>query len=153
MHDRRCPLMTGRPAVTAARGVVRTALYTRSGVRHVKSIDRRLMSDYSVVEHQSSDFGRLVREEVTHVDSVTLEALTAVVLVCLGLLLGTAWTTQALQPRLRRQAEERRQLNEEWAALRIAHEQQNRCPHCGIPWAECYWYIAPTIVDDPLDDD
>jgi hypothetical protein len=81
------------------------------------------------------------------------QALTAVVLICLGLLLGTAWTIQALQARLRRQAEERRRLNEEWAALRIAHEKQNRCPRCGIPWAECYWYIAPTIVDDPFDDD
>jgi hypothetical protein len=34
------------------------------------------------------------------------------------MLLGTTWTVQALQPTLRRQAEECRRLNEEWLALR-----------------------------------
>lgn len=34
----------------------------------------------------------------------------AILLVCVGLLLGASWTTQALQPKLRHQAEERRRL-------------------------------------------
>ncbi|MDQ4032541.1 MAG: hypothetical protein M3332_09840 [Actinomycetota bacterium] len=48
---------------------------------------------------------------------MTLTVLGAVLLICLGLLLGTTWTPQALQPKLRRQAEERRRLNEEWVAV------------------------------------
>jgi hypothetical protein len=51
---------------------------------------------------------------------VTLQLLSGVLLVCLGLLLGMTWTIQALQPKLRRQAEERSRLNEEWSAVRMA---------------------------------
>jgi hypothetical protein len=74
-------------------------------------------------------------------------------LVCLGLLLGTTWTIQALQPRLRRQAEERRRLNEEWAAVRTIRSLRGRCPRCGIALAERPRYLAPGIVEDPPDDD
>jgi hypothetical protein len=84
---------------------------------------------------------------------VTVQVLSGILLVCFGLLLGSTWTVQALHPRLRRQAEERRKLNEEWAALRTAHEQRHRCPRCGILLDERYWYIAPAIVNDPTDDD
>jgi hypothetical protein len=87
------------------------------------------------------------------VDTVILQVLSGILLVCLGLLLGSAWTVQALQPRLRRQAEERRRLNEEWEALRTAHEQRHRCTRCEPPLDECYWHIPPVIVNDPLDDD
>ncbi|HET9256824.1 MAG TPA: hypothetical protein VFO16_16720 [Pseudonocardiaceae bacterium] len=55
----------------------------------------------------------------------------AVMLMCFGVLLGTAWTTQLLQPRLRRQAEEQRKLNEEWLALRAVRRGRATCPHCG----------------------
>jgi hypothetical protein len=79
--------------------------------------------------------------------------LIGVLLVCFGLLLGATWTIQAAQPRLRRQAEERRMLNDEWAALHVARQQLNVCPRCGIPVAECYQYLAPAMVNDPLDDD
>ena len=82
-----------------------------------------------------------------------LQVLGGILLVCFGLLLGSTWTIQALHPKLRRQAEERRRLNEEWAALRTAHEQRQRCPRCGIPMDERYWYIAPAIVNEPPDDD
>ena len=44
--------------------------------------------------------------------------LCAILLFCLGLLLGSSWTLQAVQLKLRRQAEERRKLDEEWSALR-----------------------------------
>jgi cell division protein FtsL len=84
---------------------------------------------------------------------VILSILGAVMLVCLGLLLGSTWTTQALQPKLRRQAEERRQLNEEWSAVRTAHEQRGKCPRCASLLTERDWYIAPTIVEEPSDDD
>lgn len=58
-------------------------------------------------------------------------ALAAFVLFCFGLLLGAAWTTQFLQPKLCQQAEERRRLNEEWAALIDARAALERCPRCG----------------------
>ncbi len=62
---------------------------------------------------------------------MTLQVAGGVLLVCLGLLLGTTWTVQVLQPTLRRQAEERRRLNEGWAAVRAAHHQRRRCRRCG----------------------
>jgi hypothetical protein len=79
--------------------------------------------------------------------------LAAALLVLLGLLLGWAWTNQALQPKLRRQAEERRRLNEEWLAVRAARRQQAECPRCASPLSEQDWYYAPTLVEDPPDDD
>ncbi|MDQ4092431.1 MAG: hypothetical protein M3143_03135 [Actinomycetota bacterium] len=84
---------------------------------------------------------------------MTIEVLVAILLVCLGILLGTTWTTEALQPKLRRQAQERRRLNEEWSAVRTARWQRGTCPRCASLLAERDWYIAPTIVDDPPDDD
>ncbi len=65
-------------------------------------------------------------------DTVVLHLLVAVLLVCLGVLLGATWTIQILQSRLRRQAEERRRLNAErhrlnaeWAALRAARRHRH----------------------------
>ncbi|MGH3881989.1 MAG: hypothetical protein ACRDRY_16830 [Pseudonocardiaceae bacterium] len=84
---------------------------------------------------------------------MTLQVLGAVVLVCLGLLLGVSWTTQLLEPKLRRQAEERRRLNEEWSAVRTARRQRGKCPCCACLLTERDWYFAPTIVEDPPDDD
>lgn len=72
---------------------------------------------------------------------------------CLGLLLGATWTTQALQPRLSQQAEERRRLNEEWSAVRTARRQRGQCPRCGSPLSGQDWYLAPTPVQDPPNDD
>jgi hypothetical protein len=74
-------------------------------------------------------------------------------LVCFGLLLGASWTIQALQPKLRRQAEERRKLNEEWLAVRTARRQRRECPTCGSQLCEWYWYVAPTAVEEELDND
>ena len=84
---------------------------------------------------------------------MNLQVLSGVLLVCIGLLLGGTWTTQALQPRLRRQAEERRRLNEEWLAIRTAHRQRGECPRCGSPLSQECWYIAPTTVEDQPDDE
>lgn len=71
---------------------------------------------------------------------VTLQVLGAVMLLCLGLLLGTSWTIQAVQPKLRRQAEERRRLNEEWLAVRAARRRQDECPRCAVSLMEQPWY-------------
>lgn len=77
----------------------------------------------------------------------------AALLVCLGLLLGATWTAQALQARFRRHAEERRRLNEEWAAVRTTRGHEEDCPHCGYPLTEQDWYVEPTLVEYPPDDD
>lgn len=71
--------------------------------------------------------------------TVILQVLGAVLLVCLGLLLGSSWTIQASQPKLGRQAEERLRLNEEWAALRTAHPRRGRCPRCASPLSDRDW--------------
>jgi hypothetical protein len=85
--------------------------------------------------------------------AVTLLVAGAALLVCFGLLLGVSWTTQALQSRLRQQAEERRRLNEEWSAVRTACRQRGECPRCGSPLSERKWYYAPMVVNDQPDDD
>lgn len=84
---------------------------------------------------------------------MTLQLLIWVLLVFLGLLLGTTWTTQALQPKLRQQAEERRRLNEQWSMLRTARRQRSECPRCAGPLSERDWCYVPTIVEDRPDDD
>jgi hypothetical protein len=80
-------------------------------------------------------------------------ALSAVLLVCLGLLLGATWTVQALQHKLRRQAEERRRLNAEWVAIHTAHQQRVKCPHCESSLSTWDWFVAPVDMEDEPDDD
>jgi hypothetical protein len=79
---------------------------------------------------------------------MTIEVLVAVLLVCLGLLLGTSWTVQVLQPKLRRQAKERRRLNEEWSAVLTARRQWEKCPRCGSRLSDQDCRYASTIVED-----
>jgi hypothetical protein len=83
---------------------------------------------------------------------VTVQVLFGVLLVCLGILLGSAWTIQAVKPKLRRQAEERRRLNEEWS-VRATRRKGDVCPYCGSPATERDWYLAPSVVEDRKDDD
>ena len=75
---------------------------------------------------------------MTELDAM-ISLASAVLLMCLGLLLGGSWTTQALQFRLRQQAEERRRLNEEWSAVRTARRQRGECRRCGSPLSERDW--------------
>jgi CHASE3 domain sensor protein len=88
---------------------------------------------------------------------VTLQQLSwillgAVLLVCFGLLLGVTWAIQALQPKLRQQAEERRRLNAEWVAVRAARSQRESCPRCGYALLRRDRYFTPA-PDSPADDD
>lgn len=80
---------------------------------------------------------------------VIIAVVTAVVLVCIGALLGAHWTARILQPRLDRraaqQAEERRMLAKEWAAL---HPQRGECPRCANPLPEWDSHLAPPVVHD-----
>ncbi|MDQ3825727.1 MAG: hypothetical protein M3319_05005 [Actinomycetota bacterium] len=86
---------------------------------------------------------------------MTIQAAGLVLLACLcvGMLLGTTWTVQALQPKLRRQAEERRRLNAEWQAVRDAQQlvQSLWCPRCVCLLPARTRYIAEG--DEPDDDD
>ena len=86
--------------------------------------------------------------------AVTIQAAGLVLLACLcvGMLLGTTWTVQALQPKLRRQAEERRRLNAEWQAIQDAQQsvQSVWCPRCGCLLPARPRYI--TEGDEPDDD-
>jgi uncharacterized paraquat-inducible protein A len=77
----------------------------------------------------------------------------AILTVCFGLLLGATWTTQALQPKLQQQAEERRRLNQAWAAVRAARHQVITCPRCGCPLNARYWYRTQESEQDPPEDD
>lgn len=77
----------------------------------------------------------------------------AVLLFLFGLLLGAGWTSQALQPRLRQRAEERRRLNAEWAAVHAARRRLGRCPRCGYPLNGGDWYPGEPVTDDSTDDD
>lgn len=89
----------------------------------------------------------------TPLSAVTVQVLSAILLVCLGVLLGATWTIQVLQPKLRRQAERRRRLNEEWSAVRAARRQRRGCPRCGVLLTERDWYLAPALVEDLRYDD
>lgn len=78
--------------------------------------------------------------------------ISAGLLICLGMLLGGSWTSQALQADYRHRAEQRRLLNEEWQAIRAARHH-NHCPHCASPLAPHDSYHKPTIDKSPYDDD
>jgi ABC-type nickel/cobalt efflux system permease component RcnA len=85
---------------------------------------------------------------------LTMVIITAAgLLICLGLLLGASWTRQALQADYRHRAEQRRQLTEEWQALRTARHH-NHCPHCTSPLSPHDPDPEPTTIDQtPYDDD
>ena len=88
--------------------------------------------------------------------TTTLQVLGSILSICLGILLGSTWTIQIVQVKLRRCASERRRLNEEWLAIREAqaaiHKRYPRtnCARCGYSWDNfdlCYEQI------DDWDDD
>jgi len=74
---------------------------------------------------------------------VIIYFLGGLMLICLGLLLGSSWTVQALETKLQRQAEERHKLNEEWLAIRAARQLQGKCARCENRLFEQRWHIPP----------
>ncbi|HEV7831183.1 MAG TPA: hypothetical protein VGP04_20540 [Pseudonocardiaceae bacterium] len=80
-----------------------------------------------------------------------LTALAAVLLVCLGLLLGVTWTAQALQHKHRQLAEERRWLNEQWLMIRTARRLGLDEPH-GQAGTRCRCYQHKS-EENPMEDD
>lgn len=72
--------------------------------------------------------------------TTTLQVLGSILSICLGILLGSTWTIQIVQVKLRKNASERRKLNQEWLAIRevqaAMHKRYPRtnCAHCGYPW-------------------
>jgi hypothetical protein len=86
---------------------------------------------------------------------VTLQMLSHLLLLCLGVLLGISWTLQAIQYKFHRQAEERRLLNEEWLAIRAARRQRlDGRRRLTTPVIELAWYSEQTVLfEDPSDDD
>jgi hypothetical protein len=86
---------------------------------------------------------------------VIIAVLAAILLVCIGALLGATCTGRILQPWLDRraaeQAEERRMLAKEWAALRPQQgggPQRGECPRCANPLPEWDSHFAPPVVHD-----
>jgi hypothetical protein len=74
-------------------------------------------------------------------------------LICLGLLLGGSWTSQALQADYRHRAEQHRRLSEEWQAIRAARHH-NQCPRCASPLYRQNSYLEPAANEEaPHDDD
>jgi hypothetical protein len=86
---------------------------------------------------------------------VNIQAAALILLACLcvGMLLGTTFTVQAIRPEFRRQARERRRLNAEWQAIQQAEQliQPTRCPRCGHLVAQAALYDA--VEEEPDFDD
>lgn len=82
-----------------------------------------------------------------------VQLLSSLLLICLGLLLGTTWTVQALRPKLDRQAEERRRLNAEWATIYSIRRRQVRCTRCEYMRTEVGLRFEQAPIEDLLDDE
>ena len=79
----------------------------------------------------------------------------AVLLFCLGGLLGASWTTQVMGGVSRRHAAERRSLNESWRALEAARRTRGEpayCARCHQTLSESSWLLVAPAVTDEEDD-
>jgi hypothetical protein len=85
--------------------------------------------------------------------TMTMFLFGGLLLLFLGALLGGSWATQLAQPKLRRQAEERRRLNEQWAALPTVQSQRRKCPRCSLQLSEWDWYLPFIASEERPDDD
>jgi hypothetical protein len=79
---------------------------------------------------------------------VTMVIVGATLLICIGALLGTTWTGRILKRRLdqeaNQQAQERRMLAKQWAAI---HERRGQCPRCSDPLPEPRRFASRTVSD------
>ena len=70
----------------------------------------------------------------------------AVVLICIGALLGATCSRRLLERRLdqeaNQQAEERRMLAKEWAAI---HQRRGECPRCSDPLPKPRRFTSRTV--------
>lgn len=107
----------------------------------------------STPQPESATSWRLGPQRTVTWQELTWFLLGAVLLICLGILLGAAWTTQALRPKLHQLARERQRLNQAWTAVRTAHRQLDECPRCGYPLSDQGWGFAPTVMEGPPEDD
>jgi uncharacterized paraquat-inducible protein A len=80
---------------------------------------------------------------------VTITVATAALLICIGALLGAIWTRRLLQQRLHeqasQQAQERRMLAKEWAAI---HRRRGECPRCTDPLSQPDRQLVSRAVPD-----
>ena len=80
---------------------------------------------------------------------VTIAVAGAVLLVCIGALVGAICTAHLLQPRLQQRADqqavERHMLAKEWAAIR---GQRHPCPRCKTPLPGGDQSFASTVAQD-----
>jgi hypothetical protein len=78
---------------------------------------------------------------------LTIAIAAAILLICIGALLGATWTRRVLQERFRQrasqQAAERRMLATAWAAI---HRQRGECPHCIDPLPEQDRHFASRVI-------
>ena len=84
-----------------------------------------------------------------------LLAVGAVVLVCIGGLVGASWTTQVMASISRRHATERRNLNDGWRALadaRRARGEPAYCARCHQKLSESSWLLVVSPATDEEDD-
>lgn len=79
----------------------------------------------------------------------------AVVLVCLGGLVGATWTTQIMGNVSRRHAAQRRSLNDGWLALedaRRARGESAYCARCHLELSESSWRLVSQALNEEEDD-
>jgi hypothetical protein len=95
----------------------------------------------------------IVGEIVLRNGSPRIAMLGVAVLLCVGGLLGTSWTSRTLAAKFRQLAGERRRLNEGLLAIRTARRQEGECPRCACPLSEWDWYPEPTVVEERSYDD
>ncbi len=79
---------------------------------------------------------------------ITIMLVGALLVGCLGVLVGSTWTTQALEGHFRHHAAERRRLNDEWSALGAVRDQHRWCPRCDGALRR-----EPALVGGPEDQD
>ena len=85
---------------------------------------------------------------------IGLLATGAIMLLCLGALLGASWTTQVMGGVSRRHAAERRKLNEGWRALEIARRTAGEpllYARYRKPSESSWLLVVPATVDEEDD--
>ena len=86
---------------------------------------------------------------------MTLLLVGAVLMLCIGALVGASWTTQVMAGVSRRHATERRFLNESRQALEAAKQARGgpvHCDHCRRELSGSRWLVVVAAQADEEDD-